>query len=143
MRTLRSELNSTFAEIYFSSKSLDVYGKEISSLEQLLTVMKAQQAKGNVSLLEASRVEALLFSLRKEKSEAEESLRSLRGELSILLALPASQEVKLVLDEQVLKQIDLSTISLSSLENQLNERSDVKLAKTQVDAGYKYKSLLR
>lgn len=134
LRTLHSELNSNFAEIYFSSKSLDVYSKEITSLEQLLAAMKMQQLKGNVSLLEASRVEALLFSLRKEKSEIEESLRGLRGELNILLALPASQDIKLIFDEQVLKQVDISSISLSSLEAQLNERPDVKLAKAQVEA---------
>ncbi|WP_321517684.1 TolC family protein [uncultured Bacteroides sp.] len=134
LRTLHSELNSTFAQVYFSSKSLDIYDKEISSLEQLLRVMKEQQSKGNVSMLESARIEALLFSLRKEKTEAEDALHSLRGELNILLSLPPQQEVKLLFDEGIFKQIDISSLSLSALESHLLERPDIKLANAQMEA---------
>jgi len=134
LRTLHSELNSTFAQLYFASKSLNVYDKEISSLDKLLQAMKEQQSKGNVSLMESSRIEALLFSLRKERNEAEENLHSLRGELNVLLSLPPQQEVKLLFDESILKNIDLSSLPLSGLETQLLERPDIKLASAQIDA---------
>ncbi|WP_321436772.1 TolC family protein [uncultured Bacteroides sp.] len=134
LRTLHSELNNTFAELYFSSKSLEVYDKEISSLEKLLQVMKEQQGKGNVSLMESSRIEALLFSLRKERNEAEDSVHSLRGELNVLLSLPPQQEVKLLFDESILKKVDLSSLSYSTLQSQLLERPDIKLANAQIDA---------
>ena len=50
LRTLRSELNSKFIEIYYTRKSLSVYDKEIDYLERLLEAMKEQNEKGNISL---------------------------------------------------------------------------------------------
>ena len=47
LRTLRSELNSKFIEIYYTRKSLSVYDKEIDYLERLLEAMKEQNEKGN------------------------------------------------------------------------------------------------
>ena len=64
LRTLRSELNSKFIEIYYTRKSLSVYDKEIDYLERLLEAMKEQNEKGNISLLEKSRIQALLLSLQ-------------------------------------------------------------------------------
>ena len=67
MRTLRQELNEKFVEVYFLSKSIAIYEKEVNSLQALLGGMKIQQEKGNISLMEISRLESMLFSLRKEK----------------------------------------------------------------------------
>ena len=66
MRTLHSELNERFVETYFLTRNMAVYEKEITSLERLLAEMKLQQQKGNISLMEASRLEAMLLSLKKE-----------------------------------------------------------------------------
>ena len=46
MRTLRQELGEAFTEVFYLSKSLSVYDKEINSLEHLLTGIKEQHAKG-------------------------------------------------------------------------------------------------
>lgn len=59
MRTLHSELNERFVETYFLTRNMAVYEKEITSLERLLAEMKLQQQKGNISLMEASRLEAM------------------------------------------------------------------------------------
>lgn len=40
--------------------------------------MKIQQEKGNISLMEISRLESMLFSLRKEKNERENDLLTTR-----------------------------------------------------------------
>ena len=69
LRTLRSELNKTFVEICFSTRSIGIYDKEIESLSLLMKAFREQQNKGNISLLESSRLESLLLSLRKEKNE--------------------------------------------------------------------------
>ena len=134
MRTLRQELNEKFVEVYFLSKSIAIYEKEVNSLQALLGGMKIQQEKGNISLMEISRLESMLFSLRKEKNERENDLLTTRGELNLLLNLPEDTQVQLSLDEEVLQQLDLSQLSFADLKAIINERSDQKIARSTVNA---------
>ena len=134
MRTLRQELNEKFVEVYFLSKSIAIYEKEVNSLQVLLGGMKIQQEKGNISLMEISRLESMLFSLRKEKNERENDLLTTRGELNLLLNLPEDTQVQLSLDEEVLQQLDLSQLSFADLKAIINERPDQKIARRTVNA---------
>lgn len=134
MRTLRQELNEKFVEVYFLSKSIAIYEKEVNSLQVLLGGMKIQQEKGNISLMEISRLESMLFSLRKEKNERENDLLTTRGELNLLLNLPEDTHVQLSLDEEVLQQLDLSQLSFADLKAIINERPDQKIARSTVNA---------
>ena len=134
MRTLRQELNEKFVEVYFLSKSIAIYEKEVDSLQALLGGMKIQQEKGNISLMEISRLESMLFSLRKEKNERENDLLTTRGELNLLLNLPEDTQVQLSLDEEVLQQLDLSQLSFADLKAIINERPDQKIARSTVNA---------
>ena len=134
MRTLRQELNEKFVEVYFLSKSIAIYEKEVNSLQALLGGMKIQQEKGNISLMEISRLESMLFSLRKEKNERENDLLTTRGELNLLLNLPEDTQVQLSLDEEVLQQLDLSQLSFADLKAIINERPDQKIAQSTVNA---------
>lgn len=132
LRTLRSELNERFVETYFLIKSLAVYEREITSLEHLLAEMKLQQKKGNISLMEASRLEAMLLSLKKERNEQQNNLAAMRGELNLLLCLPADAQPDPVLDEDILKQLDLSQLSYADLSAKMSERPDLKMARTGI-----------
>ena len=134
MRTLRQELNEKFVEVYFLSKSIAIYEKEVNSLQALLGGMKIQQEKGNISLMEISRLESMLCSLRKEKNERENDLLTTRGELNLLLNLPEDTQVQLSLDEEVLQQLDLSQLSFADLKAIINERPDQKIARSTVNA---------
>lgn len=73
MRTLRRELNEKFVQVYFLSKSISIYEKEVNSLQELLAGMKQQQEKGNISLMEMSRLESMLFSLKKRRTNGKTS----------------------------------------------------------------------
>ena len=134
MRTLRQELNEKFVEVYFLSKSIAIYEKEVNSLQALLGGMKIQQEKANISLMEISRLESMLFSLRKEKNERENDLLTTRGELNLLLNLPEDTQVQLSLDEEVLQQLDLSQLSFADLKAIINERPNQKIARSTVNA---------
>lgn len=134
LRTLRSELNKTFVEICFSTRSIGIYDKEIESLSLLMKAFREQQNKGNISLLESSRLESLLLSLRKEKNEQENNLVNLRGELNLLLSLPAGQEINLLLDDDILKQVDTATVPFADMDNMLSVRPDLKMAHSSVTA---------
>ena len=134
MRTLRQELNEKFVEVYFLSKSIAIYEKEVNSLQVLLGGMKIQQEKGNISFMEISRLESMLFSLKKEKNERESDLLTTRGELNLLLNLPEDTQVQLSLDEEVLQQLDLSQLSFADLKAIINERPNQKIARSTVNA---------
>ena len=134
LRTLRSELNRTFVEICFSTRSIGIYDKEIESLGLLMQATKEQQSKGNISLLESSRLESLLLSLRKEKNELENNLVGLHGELNLLLSLPPGQEVTLLLDDEILKPVDAATVSFTDMSRMLSIRPDLKMAHASVAA---------
>lgn len=141
LRTLRSELNSKFIELYYTGKSLSVYDKEIVYLQQLLEVMKEQNAKGNISLLEKSRIQALLLSLQQERNEASNQLISLQGDMKLLLGLNASESFEPVFDESVLNQVDIASIPFIELNNRLAERPDIKMAHTNIQVSHANVSL--
>lgn len=134
LRTLRSELNSKFIELYYTQKSLSVYDKEIEYLSQLLEVMKVQSDKGNVSLLEKSRIQVLLLSLQQERNDTSNQLISLQGDMKLLLGLSASDSFEPVFDESVLKQVDIASVPFVELNNRLAERPDLKIARTNIQA---------
>lgn len=134
VRTLGSELKETCVEVYYLTKTAAIYNKEISSLEELLKATKEQEQKGNVSLLESSRMQALLLSLKKEKNETENELLDKKSELNLLLNLPVEQRVELVFDEDVLKQLDLKTLPFTDLTAMLPGRPDQRLALSVLNA---------
>lgn len=132
LRTLRSELNTKFIELYYTEKSLSVYDKEIDYLQRLLEVMKEQNEKGNISLLEKSRIQALLLSLQQERNETSNRVISLQGDMKLLLGLNATEVFEPVFDEAVLKQMDIASIPFIELNNRLAERPDIKMARTNI-----------
>lgn len=87
LRTLRGELKEKFVDLYYTRKSLSVYDREIGYLGTVLDVYKEQNAKGNVSLLEKSRIQALLLSLRQERNGISNEAVALEGDLRLLLGL--------------------------------------------------------
>lgn len=132
LRTLRSELNSKFIEIYYTRKSLSVYDKEIDYLERLLEAMKEQNEKGNISLLEKSRIQALLLSLQQERNEALNRLIALQGDMRLLLGLETDKAFEPVFDASVLKQMDTGAVSFAELAERLAGRPDMKMARTNI-----------
>src|SRR5699024_4529789 len=82
----------------------------------------------------ASRLEAMLLSLKKERNEQENQLVAARGELNLLLSLPADARPELLLDESMLKQLDLSQLSYADLMARMTGRPDLKLARAYIRA---------
>lgn len=127
VRTLNSELKTKFINLYYARKSLSVYDREIEYLNKLLDVLKEQNLKGNVSLLEKSRVQALLLSLQQEKNETCNQAVSLQGELKLLLGITNHTDIiEPVFDESAADKIDINSTPFSELTAQLSERPDIK-----------------
>lgn len=134
LRTLRSELKEKFIALYFTRKSQSIYDREIDSLAHLLVVLKEQNEKGNVSLLEKSRIEALLLSLRQERNDIANQVISLQGDMRLLLGISGNDTFEPIFDESVLNQIDMDSVPFSELTSLLYERPDLKLAQVSIKA---------
>ncbi|RHO73629.1 TolC family protein [Parabacteroides sp. AF48-14] len=134
LRTLRGELKSKFIDLYYTQKSVSVYDREIGYLSTLLNVYKEQSAKGNVSLLEKSRVQALLLSLQQERNDLSNELVTLQGDLRLLLGLKSSELLEPLFDESVLERIDLDKLPFAELSARLSIRPDQKLAEAGIRA---------
>lgn len=130
-RSLRGELRQKFVELYFTRRSLTVYDDEIRAINDLLAIYKIQQEKGNISLLEKARLEALLLALRQEQGDLINQTTALSGELRLLLGINDQTQVEPVIDESALNRIDLSDISFADLLARLPERPDLKIAQSK------------
>ena len=134
LRTLHGELAEKFIELYYTHKALAVYDRETDCLTTLLQAYRDQCAKGNVSLLEKSRLEALRLLLRQERNVLSDREIALQGDLRLLLAVPAGQVVEPIFDESVLDRIDLSRLSLAELGSRLAGRPDLQLVEAGIQA---------
>ena len=127
-------MKEKFIALYFTQKSQSIYDREIDSLAHLLVVLKEQNEKGNVSLLEKSRIEALLLSLRQERNDIANQVISLQGDMRLLLGISGNDTFEPIFDESVLNQIDMDSVPFSELTSLLYERPDLKLAQASVKA---------
>lgn len=133
-RTLRSELKQQFVELYFARKSRSIYDKQITSLTELLKVYHQQQQKGNLSLLDKSRIEALLLSLQKELNELDNQIISLQETVKLLIGLKGEVTFFPLLDEKMFRTISLDEISFAQLLESVYGRPDIQLAQTEIKA---------
>lgn len=134
IRTLRGELKEKFVDLYYTRKSLSVYDREIGYLSTVLDVYKEQNAKGNVSLLEKSRIQALLLSLKQERNGISNEAVALEGNLRLLLGLKREEVPEPLFDESALDRIELEKLPLAELSARMAGRPDLKQAEAGIRA---------
>ncbi len=134
LRTLRGELKEKFVDLYYTRKSLSVYDREIEYLTTVLNVYKEQNAKGNVSLLEKLRIQALLFSLKRQRNGVVNEMVALEGNLRVLLALKTGEVLEPFFDESVLDRFRLDEFPFAELSARIAERPDLKQAEAGIRA---------
>lgn len=134
IRTLRGELKEKFVDLYYTRKSLSVYDREIEYLSTVLDVYKEQNAKGNVSLLEKSRIQALLLSLKQERNGISNEAVALEGDLRLLLGLKREEVPEPLFDESALDRIELEKLPLAELSARMAGRPDLKQAEAGIRA---------
>jgi len=133
LRSLRFTLHSTFFNIYFLNRSLQVYTREISALQQIISVFEQQLSKGYISRSEVLRLKAELFSLENEKYGIFSQLVAAQGDMNVLLHTsnlfylplfkPASAGFR-----------NPETFSLQQLvDTAMENRYDLKMAKTDIN----------
>lgn len=145
VRTLKYSLRSSFYTIYYLTQTLNVYDKEIVSLNKLTDTFQNQFEKGNVSKKELLRLKSMLFSLKNEKLNYTLQLISTQSDLNVLMH---TSNVYYLVQPDIYKMenFSLNHIQLQSiLDLALENRFDLKMAKSDLsinELNYSYQKSL-
>lgn len=85
LRTLRFTLRSDFYQAYFLQNSINAYQIQIAALDSLNSSYKILLNKGVVTLKDAVRIQALLYSLRAEQTSLQNQFNDAEAEIQLLL----------------------------------------------------------
>jgi cobalt-zinc-cadmium efflux system outer membrane protein len=133
IRTLRYELRSSFYSLYFLSKPVAVYNKEIESLKTLIDVYTVQYNKGNVAFKDLARLQALQFSLQNERLELLKQVAEKQSNLSLLTGDSLLRPISPVVDSEFIYSIDAGKLSfLALVDSALMNRYDLRVAQAEV-----------
>lgn len=134
VRTLSQTLRATYVELFYATKTLTIFDKEIEQVERLVSNAELLNKQGNLSLMELSRLKALLLSLRREKNDWENRKIELTGQMNILLAFPPDADLVLAFDEALVDHMAELDIPLSSLVQKVDFRPDVRASGLKLEA---------
>lgn len=129
LRTLRGDLHKTFVSLYFAQSNMQLYRDEIVSLRQTLDAVVTQVHKGNISQIEAARIQALLLSISKEQDDYAGQVAQLAGHLRVLLSLAPGVEVKALFDPSCMSALPNTAALGGLLADSLDDRADVRAAR--------------
>lgn len=128
LRRLRGELHKTFVSLYFAQHNMKLYESEIVSLRQTLDALVVQVKKGNISQIEAARIQALLLSLSKEQDGYSAQVEELEGRLRVLLALTPDTKIQALFEPGCTASMPDADAVAAALTDSLDSRSDVRMA---------------
>lgn len=135
MRDLRHGLRSDFFTLYFLRRRLDVYEQEIASARELVDGFGEQYRKGNVSLVEYSRLRSLLFELEDERRELRDDVRDKQESLAALLAYPPGTALFPAVDSSALERLSPASRTEAEIAAAAREgREDLRRARGEVEA---------
>jgi cobalt-zinc-cadmium efflux system outer membrane protein len=143
LRTLRFSLRSNFYSVYYLQNSLNAYQNQIASLETLSASYESLKVKGVVTLKDAIRIKALLYSLKAEQMALQNQINDLQAELRILLQnnktyfIPLSEKNE-VLAASYQNRFDLKLAENNLLYNQQNFALQKAIGRPDVTVGAQF-----
>ncbi|MFW0718599.1 TolC family protein [Pedobacter sp. N23S346] len=133
LRTIKFELQNTFYKAYFNAQSLLVYEEQLKSTQSLITAYETQLKMGNVALKDVIRIKSLFIGLKAEQTNLLNDLEDNYRDLRLLCGLQPEANLSLTLPETD-KSVTLDKIPyVSLLDSAKNNRSDLKLAKVNLE----------
>ncbi|MBE7170268.1 MAG: TolC family protein [Williamsia sp.] len=134
LRNLRFQLRSGFFDVYYTTLSAAALGKQLNNLDTLVQAYNLQAQKGNISLKDVVRLQALYLDLRNEHTSLLNSIAEEQNKLNVLVGmlspfLPAPDEKELTAYD---KPLPLSVEGL--LTTALSNRPDYLLAEKTGEA---------
>lgn len=132
LRTLRFTLRSDFYQAYFYQNSINAYNVQIASLDSLNNTYEKLLGKGVVTLKDAVRIKALLYSLRAEQTSLQNQFNDTEAEIQLLLQNNKTWFIP-VSDINVATLSPVRDISLKNLvDTAFQNRYDIKIAQNNL-----------
>jgi len=155
LRTLRYELRSNFYESYYLQRSLNAYSTQISVVEKLSAAYEELQSKAVVTMKDAMRIKALLYSLKTEQTSLQNQLNDLQASLRLLLqdnktwfvpvvsseistAMISATDAQALIDTAYMNRPDLQSAQRNVLYHQQNYTLQKALAKSDLTLGAEF-----
>lgn len=153
LRTLRFTLRSDFYQAYFLQNSINAYNIQIVALDSLNNTYQNLVGKGVVTLKDAVRIKALLYSLRAEQISLQNQFNDLEAEIQLLLQdnktwyIPASDinvatipsvknyPLQALVDTAFANRYDIKIAQTNLLSDQQNYKLQRALAVSDLTAG--------
>jgi cobalt-zinc-cadmium efflux system outer membrane protein len=129
---LKSQLRSTYFDLYYEKLKLDNTNKQLGYMNDLLAAYKIQSAKGNVSLKDEVRLQSIVIQLNNDKVginknilEFEQTLKLLTGVTEDIEPQLSDSEAKEILAAQPFG--DETELQKKALENNADYQYNLKL----------------
>lgn len=92
---LRTQLHTTYYNLYYEKLKLDNTNKQHGYMSDLLAAYKVQSAKGNVSLKDEVRIQSIVIQLNNDKIEINKNILEFERDLKVLTGITDDIEPKL------------------------------------------------
>jgi outer membrane protein, heavy metal efflux system len=129
---LRSQLRTTYFNLYYEKLKLDNTKKQLDYMNDLLAAYKIQSAKGNVSLKDEVRLQSIVIQLNNDKLGINKNIIEFEQNLKVLTGTTEDIEPKLT--ELEAKEIlanqpfgDAAELQKKALENNADYQYNLKL----------------
>lgn len=110
----------------------DLYEKEVTSLQNILSIYGQQVLKGNISKAETARIKALLFQATKDRQENDINILDTQKGLQILLGLNHIEIVPAINESTMLARATCIQ-DTTFLLDRIHERGDIKQGRSIIE----------
>ncbi|RKE77885.1 TolC family protein [Chryseobacterium sp. AG363] len=129
---LRSQLRSTYFNLYYEKLKLENTNRQLGYMNDLLNAYRVQSAKGNVSLKDAVRLQSIVIQLNHDKLEINKNILDFEQNLKVLTGV--TEEIEPTMSETEAKEAlvaqpfgDEEELKSKALENNADYRYNLKL----------------
>ncbi|MDQ1097712.1 MULTISPECIES: TolC family protein [Chryseobacterium] len=132
MVDLRTQLRTTYFNLYYEKLKLDNVNRQLGYMNDLLSAYRVQTAKGNVSLKDQVRLQSIVIQLNSDKVEINKNILEFEEDLKILTGI--TDDIDPLLSESEAKDLlaaqpfgDTEELKKVALENNADYRYYLKL----------------
>lgn len=134
LRTLRYTLHTDMLKLYYSQRSLALYGQQEAALQHILDAFTQQLTEGNVSQKDVLRLRSLLYNLQSDEADLQQDRQATLSDLQLLLRIPVTTAVNP--DIAVLSPNDVHTNAYgytTLMDSAMANRYDLKVAAENIN----------
>ncbi|MEN0081813.1 TolC family protein [Flavobacterium lindanitolerans] len=142
LRILKVEFRNNLTQLQYTQEKQNLYKKQLTSIQKLLTAYSNQAKQGNISKSEFIRLKASELEFVKQLSDLQKENNQLQKELKTLMNLPPHSYLKISIDKFVpdldkVANINLAELASAALENRPDVKASV-LEEKYNNRKYKY-----